>query len=211
MEYPKIQSIFRREEKGKRYLIEGQYSLPEFEYLSNNKWIWTEKIDGMNTRIMWDGGTLRFGGRTDKADMPTQLLDRLQALFNTELMSAWFKPLEGQTTTDICLYGEGYGGKIQSGGKYHPTPNFILFDVRIGHWWLKREDVEGIADLADIACVPVVGSGTINEALEAVKSGFKSTFGDFFAEGLVLRPSVELRTRRGDRIITKVKHADFRR
>ena len=31
------------------------------------------------------------------------------------------------------------------------------------------------------------------------------------AEGLVLRPKIELQTRRGKRIITKIKHSDFKR
>ena len=35
-------------------------------------------------------------------------------------------------------------------------------------------------------------------------------WGDFQAEGYVARPSIELHTRGGDRIITKIKCKDFR-
>jgi hypothetical protein len=39
--------------------------------------------------------------------------------------------------------------------------------------------------------------------------GFTSTWGDFQAEGIVARPAVEMKTRSGHRIITKVKCKDF--
>jgi len=51
-EYPKIQSIFKRDELTHKFLSE--FSLPEFEYLQLNIWEFTEKIDGTNIRIIWD-------------------------------------------------------------------------------------------------------------------------------------------------------------
>ena len=84
-----------------------------------------------------------------------------------------------------------------------------MFDVKVGGWWLKREDVEGIASKLGIKVVPVIGSGTLQQAIDFVKNGFKSEWGDFIAEGLVLRPLIELKARSGERIITKIKHKDF--
>ena len=49
-EYHKIQSIYKRDEKTRKF-IEGQWSLPEFEYLQNNRWLWTDKVDGTNIRV----------------------------------------------------------------------------------------------------------------------------------------------------------------
>ena len=77
--YHKIQTIFKREMKGK--LIEEEYSLPEFEYLKDNKWVFTEKIDGTNIRVMWNGENVVFGGKTDNAQLPIFLLYKLQELF----------------------------------------------------------------------------------------------------------------------------------
>ena len=42
-----------------------------------------------------------------------------------------------------------------------------------------------------------------------VSKGFKSSFGDFEAEGLVATPKVPLRKRNGDRIITKLCCRDY--
>lgn len=53
-EYHKIQTCFKRDEKTKR-IIEGDWTLPEFEYLKDCQWVFTEKVDGTNIRVMWNG------------------------------------------------------------------------------------------------------------------------------------------------------------
>ena len=81
MEYTKIPNIFKREEHGNNKLIEGDYSTPELEYLANVPWVWTEKVDGTNIRVVWDGHSVSFGGRTDKAQIPAHLVNKLNELF----------------------------------------------------------------------------------------------------------------------------------
>lgn len=51
--YPKIPSVFVRDEKTHKF-IDGQFRCPEFEYLQDNLWLWTEKVDGTNIRVIWD-------------------------------------------------------------------------------------------------------------------------------------------------------------
>lgn len=211
-QYHKIQTCFKRDEKTKRIII-GDWTMPEFRYLQDNEWLWTEKVDGTNIRVMWNGDAVSFGGKTDNASIPVPLLYELQKLFEgtvkKELLKKTFSDDDG-TMDNVCLYGEGYGAKIQKGGgNYSATPQFVLFDVKIGDWWLERENVEDVAIKLGIKVVPAVGMGTLNQAIELVKAGQKSEWGDFISEGLVLRPLTELKTRRGDRIITKIKHRDF--
>ena len=209
-EYHKIQSVFLRNPatKHKTFLM-GQYSEPAFEYLKDCPWEWTEKIDGTNVRVIWDGQTVRFGGRTDDAQMPVVLMERLQAAFPATLLATVFPDVsEG---TEVVLYGEGYGAKIQkAGGLYKPDGvDFILFDVRYGHNYLARESVVDIANKIGIGVVPLVMSAPIAVAIEAVRAGFPSSLGTAPAEGLVGRPATELRDRMGKRVITKIKHRDF--
>lgn len=203
-EYHKIQSVYKRDEKTHKF-IEGQFSLPEIEYLKDNPWDWTEKIDGTNIRILWDGNSVQFGGRTANAQMPVFLYDKLNELFPAEKFQAEYPD------TPMCLYGEGYGAKIQKGGGNYISNgvNFILFDVLINDFWLKRVDVEDIANHLEIQAVPLVGQGSIDGAIQLVKDGFTSTFGNFLAEGLVLKPAVDLFSRNGHRVITKIKHRDW--
>jgi ATP-dependent RNA circularization protein (DNA/RNA ligase family) len=200
-EYHKINTIFKRDERGE--ILVGQFSQPEFEYLAGNKWSFTEKIDGTNIRVVWDGETITFGGKTDNAQIPAFLFKRLQELFPVDK----FKELP-----PLCLYGEGYGARIQKGGGNYISNgvDFILFDILIDKWWLKKEDICDISNKLNIRTVPDIGSGTLMDAVELARSGFTSEFGNFIAEGIVLRPEVGLFNRSGQRIITKIKHKDFR-
>ena len=205
--YHKIQSVFLRDPKEKhRYLIQGEYTIPEFEYLKYNDWIFTEKVDGTNIRVMFHEGKVTLGGRTDGALIPAELTNHLIEVFTVQELNNVFPISE----TRVCLYGEGYGAKIQKGGgNYSSTQRFVLFDVKIDNTFLDRDNVEDIASSLGIDCVPIVGTGTLPDAVELCKKGFNSTWGDFQAEGIVARPRVELQTKLGNRIITKVKCKDF--
>ncbi len=202
--------MFKRDQKTNR-IIEGDWTLPEFEYLKDCDWTFTEKVDGTNIRVMWDGKNVTFGGKTDDAQMPVFLLYSLQALFEGTEKRALLGTVFQGDETEVCLYGEGYGAKIQKGGgNYKPDgTDFVLFDVRIGQCWLKREDVEEIGAKLGVRVVPVIGHGTLSDAIALVRAGMRSQWGDFESEGIVARPSVELKTRMGDRIITKIKAKDF--
>jgi len=208
MEYPKIHSPFKRDMAAPRKpLMIGDWALPEFEYLARASWDFTEKVDGTNIRVIVlpRGGGISFAGRTDNADIPKPLLDALEAQFDSLRDALTDKFLNG-----AILYGEGYGPKIQNGGKYRELPGFVLFDVLVDHYWLRRKDIENVSETFGIDVVPLVGIGTLDDAIRTVRGGqMKSAWGDFAAEGIVARPSVEMRDRRGQRIITKIKARDF--
>lgn len=202
-EYHKIQTVYTRDPATKhRTLLEGEWALPEFRYLADNPWLWAEKVDGTNIRVRWDGASVTLGGRTDNAQIPTFLVQRLMERFPAErFMAAELPPL--------TLYGEGYGPKIQKGGgNYRDDVDFVLFDVRCG-LWLEGDNVADIGRKLDTPVVPTIGAGTLAQMVESVRKGFCSTWGDFPAEGIVARPATELCTRQGKRIITKVKAKDF--
>jgi hypothetical protein len=213
-EYHKIDTLYKRDQRGQ--ILVGEFTNPVFEYLLGNQWEWTEKVDGTNIRLSYDGSTAFRGnehayiaGRTDNAQIPPHLLRHL-----IELMQGmpWENTFE--TPVAVTLYGEGYGARIQSGGgKYiRDGVDFVLFDVRVGEWWLKREDVHDVAEKLGLQAVPVMNVGTLQEAIEVTREGFPSMrwAGVDRAEGLVLRPVVELNDRAGRRVITKIKHRDFR-
>jgi len=211
LKYHKIMSVFKRDEKTKKFIV-GEYSTPEIEYLKNNDWVFTEKVDGTNIRIMWDGKEVIYGGRSDDAQLYTPLIMRLDELFKRMEPRLKFKELFGEEDTQVCLYGEGYGNKIQAvGGSYIPAGvDFVLFDVQVGGYYLERKNVEEIGEKFGVKVVPIIGHGTLQEAIEMTKKGFNSTWGDFIAEGIVARPRTEIFTRKGERVITKVKYRDFK-
>lgn len=206
-EYHKIQTLFKRDMESKhKTLLEGQWTLPEFEYLAGNVWTFTEKVDGTNIRVIFKDGGITFGGRTDDAQIPAQLVARLNERFLPLAQRLGEVFADGQAV----LYGEGYGAKIQKGGgNYRADQDFVLFDVRVGQWWLQRADVEDVAGKLGIDAVPIIGEGTLHDAVARAKAGIRSTWGDFQAEGIVARPKTELKTRSGQRLIAKIKCRDF--
>lgn len=205
-EYHKINSVFKRdpENRNKTFLI-GQYADPVFEYLQDSAWVGTEKIDGTNIRIEWSGSAVSFGGKTDNAQIPAKLVDALRQMFTPEKMLTIFGDKGGLT-----LYGEGYGAGIQSGGNYRPDQSFILFDIAAGDVWFENAKVTEYATALDINMVATLGTRTLAEWVDFVRDGFKSRLSATVAEGVVMRPIVELRDRTGHRVITKLKHKDFR-
>lgn len=205
-EYHTITTVFERNPETKfRTLRDGKFALPEFGYLQDNEWIWTEKVDGTNIRIMWDSHDWELGGKTDNAQIPTHLNNAVVRKLLLMDFIRVFKDAE-----QVCLYGEGYGAKIQKGGgNYRSDQDFVLFDVKIGDWWLQRDNVEDVAKNLGFDVVPIIGTGTLNEMVTKTREGFKSQWGDFLAEGIVARPATELKARNGSRIITKIKYKDW--
>jgi ATP-dependent RNA circularization protein (DNA/RNA ligase family) len=206
-EYHKIQTVFNRDPATNfKKVIVGEYSLPEFKYLKDSIWEFSEKVDGTNIRVMFKDGIISFGGKTDNAQIPAFLVNRLKDKFIPMLDK--FKEIFNDN--NVCLYGEGYGAKIQKiGSSYRQDQDFVLFDIKIGEWWLQREDVEDIARKLSLDVVPIIAEGTLSDMINMTKRGFNSKWGEFLAEGIVARPKVELRTRDDHRIITKIKHKDF--
>lgn len=212
MQYPKIQTIFLRDEQN--IIIPDKFTTPEIEYLKNNLFECTEKIDGTNIRIEVNGTEVTIKGRADNSNIPTHLVEYLQEIFTPEKV---LKALNVDPTIGIIatIYGEGYGYKIQAAGPNYlkDSVGFILFDINIGNkWWLKREDCESIAQSLNVPIVPFVGYMTLSEAITFVKSGFKSFIAenkDFNAEGLVLKTPMGLLDRKGERLIYKLKTCDF--
>lgn len=210
IKYHKIKTVYRRSEKTKK-LIEGEFNDKIVEFLAENKWVWTEKVDGMNIQIHWDGHKVNIYGRTENAEIPKLLMDRLEDTFLGEENEQIFEQNFGEK--EVILFGEGYGEKIQNGGGYINGQDFILFDVYFpqNNVWLETENISVVASYFNLNVVPIVGIGAIEDAVEYVKLKLKSQVGrcEAIMEGIVCKPLIELKDNQGNRIIVKIKHKDF--
>ncbi len=201
--YHKIQTAFKRDEQG--IIIPFNWTLSEFVYLQDNPWIWTEKIDGMNIRIHWDGEQVMIGGRSDNASIPADLITALYPYTDHATWKRMFPDAD-----DVTLYGEGYGAGIQKGGGYRKDKGFILFDVNVGNWWLRDDSIAEVAAGFGLDVVPQVGVMSLNDAWKKiVLGGLTSAWPDVKIEGIVGRPQVPLFTRKGERLIAKLKLHDL--
>ena len=236
--YQKINTIFKRDANNIIMPYDG-FAIPELAWLRNCKFDATEKIDGTCIRLevtptITDDGSLitfevAYKGKTDNANMPKHLDAFLKETYPEDKVLASLglpKVVTQEVMTEknwtsfesipmYTIYGEGYGVKIQAGGNYiRNGVGFIVFDVKVGDWYLLREAMESVAEKLGAPVVPYMGQFTIDEAIEFVRKGFKSTIAenpDYDAEGLVLKTPDGLKTRRGERIIFKVKTCDFRK
>lgn len=213
-QYNKIQTIFLRDDTNA--IIPTEITTAELKATKSLLFEGTEKIDGTNMRVEidwrgYDDWTIQIKGKTDNANIPKPLEKRMHEIFDNLKVNEVFDYSE---PIKITIYGEGYGAGIQKGGGRYISKgvDFILFDVRIGDWWLLRNSLEDIAEKIGVEIVPIIGYFTIKDACKFVKNGFKSTISedkDLIAEGLVLKAPCGIRARNGERIMTKIKYKDF--
>lgn len=228
MEYPKINSLWKRngwyfdeqckkdpsKQAGRQSFIIGDYACEEFGNIK--LWDVEEKIDGTNIRVFFKDGNVRFGGRTKDAQIPCDLLDYLQSWFTPSLLHARFADKAG-FGTEIILYGEGIGPKIQSGGYYLTKPGFCLFDVRVGNWWLEKNVVRHkIAEELGVYSPPcLLTDATEEQIVDFVKEKHFSRFAmndpkhEHVMEGVICRPKKQMLFRNGDPIMYKLKCKEF--
>ena len=191
--------------------------------------VWDDPVEG--SRVEGVSFSVRFAGKTDNAQIPPKLLAHMEAKYPKEKVLASlglkeFIPVEEWETEHnwlsydqipdlYTIYGEGYGLGIQKGGNYIKNGNeFIVFDVKVNDIYLKTDARDEIATKLGAPIVPFIGYFTLDEAIDFVRKGFKSTIAenpDYMAEGLVLRTDLGLRNRMGKRLIVKVKYEDFQK
>lgn len=216
--YTKINTLYKRDEKGN--IVIGDFSLPEFKYLYNNKWLAFEKIDGTNMSFYWDGHEMQIHGKSENASIPSMLMDTMKTILTEEKLAEVFPIKYDENGSEVPfmvrIYGEGYGAKIQKcGGSYIRGGNdFRVFDIKINGFWLDWDNVVDIANKLGLKTVEPFGEMTLEEAEKMVISGFKSPIAEnkeLDAEGLVLRPIVQLFNRKNERIMVKIKTRDYRK
>lgn len=215
--YTKINTLYKRDEKGK--IMYGEFSRPEFEYLYNNKWLAFEKIDGTNMSYYWDGHEMQIHGKTENATIPAHLLKKMEQILSPEKL-AEILPIEHDEEGNekpfmVRIYGEGYGNKIQKCGKSYISndTDFIVFDININGYWLEWDDVVELCHKLNLKHVTLIGEMTIKEAEDMVIKGFTSLSSEdknLMAEGLVLRPKIQLFNKMKERIMVKIKRCDYK-
>ncbi len=203
IEYPKIDTLFERDGN---FIVTDTIRDPRYAMLADCKWVFTEKIDGTNIRIIYSNGEFIIKGRTNNADIPKELHSTITNMLvkRKHLFDSMF------ADKTVTIYGEGYGAKIQTGENYSSTQKFIAFDVMVENTWCEYHTFKSICDLLEIKRVPELDISTIEEAVNLVRKGFNSSIGTAVAEGVVGRLQYNLYDNRGRRIIIKLKTKDFK-
>lgn len=221
-EYPKIETLYERDPFTFKLLPELILKNPVYGLLKT--WEWTEKVDGTNIRAVYTPeennsddympAYLYFGGRTEAAQIHADLFNWLKANITVEKMKAAFP--DATPGEPIVLYGEGCGPGIQkNGADYSPIKKLVLFDVKVGKWWLSFHNVQDVGNKLGIDVVPFIDSLPLEVAAAYIRNGVPSVLAakngvvGRRAEGWVGRPSEALFDKKGHRLIVKLKTNDF--
>jgi hypothetical protein len=166
-----------------------------------------EKIHGTSAHVNWKDGELIFFSGGYKQDA-------FVSMFNPE----WLKTLFGirYPKTQVIIYGEAYGGKIQAMSKtYGDIVRFVAFEVKMGDRWLAVPEAEEVAKSLSFDFVPYklihttmdeINAERDADSVQAVKNGVGE---GKMREGVVLRPIYEAVDKWGARIIAKHKREEF--
>lgn len=167
-----------------------------------------EKIEGTSAHISWNLGKLGFssGGASPEA---------FPKLFDHSALTAKLTELFG-TETQVFIYGEAYGGKIQKMAEtYGNALKFVAFDVKIKDKWLavpqahefvSQLGLEFVAYEKIPATIEAVDAERDKPSRQAERNGILTKP---IAEGVVLRPLIEITINNDERIISKHKRPEF--
>lgn len=166
----------------------------------------TEKIHGTSAHVSWKNGKVSLFAGGESAE-------RFAALFDAELPARFI----ALGHDEVMVYGEAYGGRCQGmSATYGKALRFVVFEVQVGETWLN---VENAADVAGKLGLDFVAYEKIStdlaaidaqrdaDSVQAVRNGMGP---GHKREGIVLRPLLEFRDHRGDRIIAKHKRDEFK-
>ena len=208
-EYHKIETLYKFDQETKKFIPNTFYN-PSVELLQNNQWLFTEKVDGTNFRIYWNGHTLSYAGRTDNAVFSKDQIAFIEANLINESMTNSFETMFRQK--EVIVYGELYGNKIQKDGHLYTDDNglaFKVFDVYNDNQFMPYKHMIHLCKELGYDVVPLVLTGTIAEAIAFVENNLLSTFSKATLEGLVGKPIGDFLNYRGERIVVKIKKRDL--
>jgi len=206
-EYQKIETLYKFDGTKKKFIEELRN--PIVEYLASCPWLVSEKVDGTNIRVYWDGHKVSWSGRTDNSSLPKEVEELLKEQFGES--EPLFEQLFGEK--EVYLFMECYGGKVQK-PNYGGKERLIGFDIMVENIYLDKTTIGAIFNQFGIRTVDFWYMNNLDDIVKFVKEynlpsplceGDSTTL----MEGLVCVPAVRLYDHMGHRIIIKVKKKDL--
>lgn len=208
IKYPSLINHYRKKE------------LDKFDVTPGERFVVTEKIHGANISIRFNrNGTVDWYSRNQKITGTN--------FYNAESVFEEFvenhndiKEYTMSHNIDLILFGELYGGNVQSGVYYGDEKKLIFFDLCVvenGEEELRSPEAAfSFFNLYDIPSVPTLGVYSLSQALEydtkfnsrLTPTGYEK---DNLCEGIVIRPLFEnITSHQGKHFIIKKKNNEFR-
>ena len=214
--FPSLENTYRQKEIDKIVMMEIK-----------DKWVVTEKVHGANFSF-WVYKNVETKEIDIKCAKRSGWIEEDEKFFNYKPVLEKYRPmlekLRGDVLDNFVIYGELFGGNIQSGMCYSLEQDFVAFDMRwinedgsLG-WALDKLTMLTLKDDYNLPVTPLIGVyDTFEEAL-AVEESFTSKLirQDFDGkeehketEGIVIEPNNAVYEPNGSRVYLKKKTKRF--
>lgn len=209
--------------------LENTYRQKEIDKIQSmmiqDKWVVTEKVHGANFSFWVTEDD--YGSVNIKCAKRSGWIEGDEKFFNYRpVLEKYRDNLEGlykhlNTTNgykEVVVYGELFGGNIQSGMCYPEDQDFIAFDLKCDGVSRTKTPSFYILNGFNIPTTPIIGIfDTLEEALEVnesfdsllMREGFNGNDNHKEAEGVVIEPNTPIYEPNGSRIYLKKKTKRF--
>ena len=218
IKYPEMKTLFKlipSSENGKKWDATSGEILPEtaaLHFIPLDELVFTEKIDGTNMGIRIDDGKVNtiqkrnsICNRENKGEaFYFELGDKItEIIYNKNI----------EELSNVIIYGELCGVKIQKGGNYFADRRFLIFDIydlnkNIFFTW---DAVKHFSSELGVEHVPEIiytkdnlGVENVKEFVKNLKSFYNPKYN---AEGIVIRYRKDVCNTR--RWVAKIRNKDF--
>lgn len=216
IKFPSLENTYRQKEIDHCLMTEQHYK----EQGISTNWVVTEKVHGANYSfwVTSDENEIKVqvAKRTSFISEDEKFFNHKPVLENyTQNMIKLYQHLECET---LVVYGELFGGNIQSGMSYPLEQDFVAFDVKIDGVDQDKIGIFEVLRIFNIPTSPVIGVfDTLQEALEFNESFDSLLTRDNFtgddkhkeAEGVVIEPNTPMYHSNGSRVYLKKKTKRF--
>ena len=217
--YPKMKTLFKLEQingSNKWGCTNGEI-LPDtaaLHFYPIEELIFTEKIDGTNMGIRITNGQIVHAVKRNQIVDANNKGDQYYIEILKKLKNKIYKTQEYKALSNIIIFGELCGSKIQKGGKYFENErNFLCFDIYDinNNKFFRWPAVEYFCNELNLKTVPIIkyskdnlDVNNVQNYLEELKSVYNQ---DYFAEGFVVR--YKDCTTPINRHMAKIRRSDF--
>lgn len=214
--FPSLENTYRQKEIDKIIMMDIK-----------GKWVVTEKVHGANFSF-WVYKNLESGKIDIKCAKRSGWIKDGENFFNYKLVLEKYRPmlekLRDDQLDDFVIYGELFGGNIQSGMCYKIEQDFVAFDMR----WINEDGslslplsklkVLTLDEYYNIPVAPLIGVyDSFEEALSSeesftsklIRTDFDGVEEHKEVEGVVIEPDVAVYEPNGSRVYLKKKTKRF--
>ena len=204
-EYPAIPTIFAKNDDG--IVVEHAWTWLEFNHLRNCDWDFMEWAKGVGVRILFRNGDISVLGRRSCSQLSPFIVTSVKHLA-TQPGQSNRRTFGGYN--NICIYATCFGPGVTERKSRGNNIRVVAFDSTSEGQFIAHRNLGSILYGTKIIPAPIVGSGTLADAVIMAKNGVtRSYLTPSLMDGIIVMPALDLLRIDSTRIIGMLSHSDF--